>query len=109
MKKLSLLISMLVAVSLTACAVVPAGPGYRSNRVAIAPILPSLVVLGIEPYYLYSGYHYHYTNNRWLYSQSRSGPWFDLPRNRYPKEIRFKGRNYDRRYDYRGRDYRRHR
>ncbi|MEJ2690404.1 MAG: hypothetical protein P8130_10730 [Deltaproteobacteria bacterium] len=105
-------ISMLIAVSLlTACAVVPAGRGHRSG-VMIAPILPPVVVLETEPYYFYGDFYYHYTNDRWFYSRSRNGPWADLPRDHYPKEVRFKGKNdnrdrgrdNDRRNDDRGRD-----
>ena len=83
------LISALVAVSLlSACAVVPG----RRGGVEMVPLLPPLVVLDVEPYYVQSGYHYHYTNGVWLYSTSRSGPWLDLPRSHYPKEVRYKGK-----------------
>jgi hypothetical protein len=58
----------------------------------VAPALPLVVELGAEPYYYQGGYHYYYDNNRWSYSNSRSGPWTDLPRSHYPKETRFKGR-----------------
>lgn len=69
--------------------------GYHGEAV-IVPALPSVVVLETEPYYFHSGYHYHYQNDRWLYSRSRSGPWVELPRDRYPKEVRFKGRGDER-------------
>ena len=105
-----ILISTLIAVSLlTACEVVPAGHGrerergYRSDEVVIAPILPSIVVLDAEPYYYYSGFTYYYKNDRWFYSRSRNGPWADLPRDRYPRGVKFKGRN-GKRDDYRNRD-----
>lgn len=79
---------LLVAFLLAACAV---RTGYRGEAV-IVPALPSIVVLEEEPYYYHSGYHYHYQNNVWLYSNSRSGPWRELPRDRWPKEVRFKGK-----------------
>lgn len=86
---------MLVAVSLlTGCVVLPGGRDHRSDGFMIAPILPPLVVLDTEPFYFYSGFHYHYTNDRWLYSRSRKGPWAELPRDRYPKDVRFKGRDH---------------
>jgi hypothetical protein len=90
-----ILISMLITVTLlTACAIVPAGQrGHSSGGVMIAPFLPPIVVLGVEPYYYYSDFHYRYTNDRWYYSRSRRGPWAELPRNRYPKEVRFKGKD----------------
>jgi hypothetical protein len=77
---------------LAACAV---GTGYRGETV-IVPALPSIVILEEEPYYYHSGYYYHYQGNHWYYSHSRGGPWSDLPRDRYPKEVRFKHRGDDR-------------
>jgi hypothetical protein len=97
MKRIS--IFMLMAASLlTGCLVAPAGHGHHAEGVVIAPILPSVVVLEAEPYYYYEGFHYHYVDGRWLYSRSRKGPWVDLPRDRYPKEVRYKGKG-------RGRDH----
>ena len=89
-----ILILALLAVSLlAACAIVPAGrSGHGSSGVMIAPVLPSVVVLGIEPFYFYSDFHYHFTNNGWYYSKERRGPWARLPRNRYPKEVRYEGK-----------------
>ncbi|MGA8005096.1 MAG: hypothetical protein WCA17_03270 [Burkholderiales bacterium] len=85
-----LVVAPLAALVLSSCVVVPArhGPGM-----VIAPALPAVVELGVEPYYYQSGYYYYYDNSRWRYSQSRSGPWTDLPRSHYPKETRFKGRD----------------
>jgi hypothetical protein len=109
------LIAMFV---MSACVMVPDGRsvrGVRGRAVVFAPPLPPVVVIDIEPYYYHQGYHYHYDNNRWYYSKSRKGPWKDLPRDRYPKETRFKkkhkdgdrdkgrGRDRDGRYDDRGR------
>ena len=87
-------IAPLAALLLTACMVVPArhGPGL-----VVAPALPLIVELGVEPYYFQHDYFYYYNNNRWSYSNSRSGPWVDLPRDRYPREIRYRDRHDDRR------------
>jgi len=102
-------IAALMALLLSACLVAPAG--HRSARV-IAPPLPVIVELDAEPYYYQSGYYYFYDHNRWRYSDQRSGPWADLPRNRYPKETKFKShdnrRDKDRKDD-RGRNDRRDR
>jgi hypothetical protein len=68
--------------------------GPHGASVAIAPPLPVTVELE-DPYYVYGGYHYYYDNDRWYYSQSRDGRWIDLPRDRYPKEVRFKGKGHD--------------
>jgi hypothetical protein len=72
------------------------GHGHRGSGVVVVPALPSIVVLESEPYYYHSGYHYHYQNDRWFYSTERSGPWVELPRDRYPKETRFKGKGHER-------------
>lgn len=87
--KRMLIVLPLTALLLSACVVAPAD--HRSGMVVV-PTLPVIVELGVEPYYYYSGYHYHYDDNRWRYSNSRSGPWTDLPRSHYPKETRFAGR-----------------
>jgi hypothetical protein len=90
MKK-RLLAACLATTLLTACAVVPVGPPGR-ERMMVVPFLPPLVVLETEPYYFYSGFHYFYRDSHWFYSRSRSGPWVDLPRDHYPREVRFRGR-----------------
>jgi len=80
------------------------GPGRHGSGIVVVPALPLIVELETEPYYYQSGYHYHYRNDRWFYSNSRSGPWAELPRDRYPRETRFKGRGHERdRDDDRGR------
>jgi hypothetical protein len=96
MKKILILTSFAVFL-LAACVVVP-------RHGVVAPYLPPVVVLDVEPYYYYEGFHYHYDRDRWYYSQSRSGPWYDLPRDHYPQELRFKGKGKrhghdDRRHD----------
>jgi hypothetical protein len=90
MKKL--LVAVPFAVFLFAGCVLP-GP---RGPVVVVPALPSVVVLEEEPYYYQSGYHYNYRGDRWYYSNSRNGPWAELPRDRYPNEVRHKGRGYER-------------
>ena len=109
MKKL-LSTALVAAFFLTACAVVPAprhshhGPG----GVVVVPYLPPVVILDVEPYYVQDGFYYHYDRGRWYYARSKRGPWADLPRDHYPKEVRYKGKRDrhdrdrdrdDRRYD----------
>jgi hypothetical protein len=65
-----------------------AWPAQRAGVTIVVPALPLIVELGTEPYYYQQGYHYYYNNQRWSYSQSRTGPWMDLPQSHYPKEIR---------------------
>jgi hypothetical protein len=78
---------MLMSFMLAGCLMAPES---RHREVVLAPPLPPIVVLGDEPYYVSGGYHYHYRNDGWYYSQSRSGPWVELPRDRYPREVKFK-------------------
>ena len=89
-----MLMAGLLAVPLLAGCVV--GPGrYGSGAVVVVPALPSIVVLDTEPYYQHGGYFYYYQGNRWSYSRSRNGPWEELPRDRYPREVKFKGKSDD--------------
>jgi hypothetical protein len=85
----TLVVAPLAAFLLSACVVAPADHG---RGVVLAPALPLIVELDVEPFYYQRGYHYYYSNNSWRYSNSRSGPWTDLPRSHYPRETRFKGR-----------------
>lgn len=84
-KKLALV--PLAALLLAGCVVAP-----RHGAVVIAPALPAIVEIDVEPYYYQRGYYYFYENSRWRYSSSRSGPWIELPRSHYPREIRYKSR-----------------
>lgn len=88
---------LLAALLLPACVVAPApGADY-----VVAPALPVIVELDVVPYY-YGGYYYYYHphDHHWSYSRSRTGPWRELPRDRYPKEIKYK-RDRGRDRDYR--------
>ena len=98
-RKGALALTLVAALSLSACVVAPPG---RGGAVVVAPALPVVVELGFEPFYFYGGFHYFYDNGRWSYSRSRSGPWAELPRSHYPRETRFRGRD-DRRDGYRDR------
>ncbi|MEI6210243.1 MAG: hypothetical protein WCR06_01330 [bacterium] len=88
MRNKRILLAGLLAPLLIAGCLVSRGP--RGEGITIVPILPALVVLDAEPYYVHEGYHYHYRNGGWFYAQSRSGPWVSLPRDHYPKEVRFR-------------------
>src|SRR5512141_1830726 len=85
-----LLVAMFAAFMLTACVISPGPGGYG---VEVAPPLPEIVVLGSEPYYYQSGYHYFYQNDRWQYSRERNGPRMDLPRSHWPREVRHRDRD----------------
>jgi len=95
-----LIAAPVTALLISACVVVPTDP-YGGT--VIAPPLPVVVELGADPYYYQSGYYYYYDNQHWRYSNSRNGPWVDLPRSHYPRETRFRGRG-DRRDEDQGRD-----
>lgn len=67
--------------------------GHGGSGVAVVPPLPAIVELDLEPFFFHSGYVYRYhDDNHWTYSPSRNGPWRDLPRGHYPKELRWKGK-----------------
>ena len=85
--------SVYAALLLTACIVTPA---HRGSGMVVVPALPVVVEIGAEPYYYQDGYHYYYNNNRWSYSNSRSGPWTDLPKSHYPKEVKHRDDGHDR-------------
>lgn len=82
--------ALLAALLPTACYVVPAdrGPDY-----VVAPALPVIVELDVEPYYYHGGYYYYYHDHNWSYSHAKKGPWKALPRDRYPREVRHRGRD----------------
>jgi hypothetical protein len=88
--KRTVLIGLLVPFVVAGCLMVPGPRGGVSLVPILPPILPPVVVLGPEPYYAQDGFYYYYQNNGWSYSHSRGGPWVDLPRDRYPKEVKFK-------------------
>lgn len=92
-KPLHVILDLIVAVFLCMSCAVSFGPHGAS--IAIAPPLPLSVEL-VDPYYVHGGYHYYYHSDRWYYSQSGGGPWIDLPRDRYPREVRYKGKSYER-------------
>lgn len=86
----TLLAALFAALLPAACYVVPAD---RRDDYVVAPALPVIVELGVEPYYFHGGFYYFYDHEHWRYSRDRAGPWRDLPRDRYPREIRFRDRD----------------
>jgi len=87
--KTTMLAVGLLLMMVVGCLIVP---GPRGRPEILAPPLPSVVWLETEPYYVNGGYTYYYRNNNWYYSHQRSGPWVELPRDRYPKETRYRDR-----------------
>ena len=67
-----------------------ASVGPHGAQVAIAPPLPPLVELA-TPYYAHAGYRYYYNANRWYYAPSKNERWIVLPKDRWPREVRFHG------------------
>jgi len=67
--------------------------GRPGGGVEIIPVLPAIVEVDMDSHYEYNGYHYFYTNDRWYYSNSRDGSRSELPRSRWPREIRRRGGN----------------
>ena len=66
------------------------GPG--GVGITVVPALPVVVELQDDPYFYQSGYYYYYQDDRWSYASHKSGPWVELPRDRYPREVRYSGR-----------------
>lgn len=91
MKSLFLIV-IFALITVSACVVAPGPAGHGG---AIVAPLPVVVELGIDNLYYQGGYYYFYQQRNWRYSKSRSGPWTDLPRSHWPKEIKYKGRRDD--------------
>jgi hypothetical protein len=62
--------------------------GRHGEHLVIVPALPEIVDVDADQYYVQNGYYYRYQGNIWVYSQSREGPWSELPRSHYPKKVR---------------------
>ena len=75
----------LATMMLSGCLMAPYPP---DGSVMMAPPLPAVVWLDRGPYYYNGGYTYYYHNSSWNYSNHRGGPWRELPRDRYPREVR---------------------
>ena len=99
-----LIVVPFTALMLSACIV---APDHYSRGVVVAPALPVVVELDVEPYYYQRGYYYYYDHDNWRYSNAKTGPWTNLPRSHYPRETRFKdqygNRGRGNGYDNRGR------
>jgi hypothetical protein len=91
MKK-AVIVALVSAFLVTGCAIGFLG-GHRGGSLIIVPALPVTVELDADQYYYQNGYYYHYDGNVWFYSQRREGPWLDLPRSHYPREVHY--RNHD--------------
>src|SRR5512142_169967 len=97
MKKMLILSSLVVALALSGCVAYVEPTGYDPTpSVVYAPALPNEVILESRPFYSYGGYTYYYDSghNYWLYSNSRRGPWYQLPRSHYPRRYQYKGKWY---------------
>jgi hypothetical protein len=94
---------LISAFLVTGCAI---GFG-RHGEVVVVPALPVTVEVDADQYYYQNGYYYHYNGSVWYYSERREGPWRDLPRSHYPKEVRYRGQN-NRDHDNRDQDNRDH-
>lgn len=89
MKK-DVILAFAAAFLLGGCAVGFLG-GSDGNSMIIVPMLPVTVEIDADQPYYQNGYYYEYQGNIWLYSDARKGPWRQLPRSHYPKEVRYKG------------------
>ncbi len=88
--KTAVLMTGLATMMLSGCLMVPYPP---DGTLMVAPPLPAIVWLDTGPYYYSEGYTYYYHNSSWNYSNHRGGPWRELPRDRYPREVRHRDRD----------------
>jgi hypothetical protein len=91
MKK-TVIVALISAFLVTGCTVGFMG-GRHGGSMVIVPALPETVELDADQYYSQNGYYYRYQGNVWVYSESREGPWVDLPRSHYPKQVRYRGQD----------------
>src|SRR5690349_3236345 len=85
--KLTAVGALLASALMGGCVVAP-GPDYSED---VAPPLPAVVDLDEGNYYYYGHHHYRYDGDRWHWANDRGGPWRDLPRDRWPREVRHEG------------------
>ena len=86
---------LISAVLIAGCAI-----GFRERRhhgegLIIVPALPIIVELAADRYYYQNGFYYRYEGDVWFYSESKHGPWYRLPEDRYPREVHFRGHDRD--------------
>lgn len=94
----SVMLFLLMEFQSTAMAMGRPGGESDVSIVVTVPALPSVVVMERDPYYQHQGYYYYYKQDQWYYSKSKRGPWRDLPRSRYAKEVKYKGKHW--KYDH---------
>ena len=63
----------------------------RHGDLVIVPTLPTTIEIEADQPYYQDGYYYSYRNEVWFYSSSQGGPWNRLPRDHYPREVRYRG------------------
>jgi hypothetical protein len=87
----AVILAVISAFMIGGCAIGISGHHHGGEAVVIVPALPETVELDADQGYYQNGYYYRYQGNVWVYSQSREGPWSDLPRTHYPKQVRARG------------------
>ena len=68
--------------------------GRINVSVVLVPPLPVVVELDAGNHYYQNGYYYYHRGDVWQYSKYRHGPWRHLPRDRYPREVRYKNHDH---------------
>ena len=90
-------IVVIMAFLLAGCVIAQSPGGYG---VEPAPALPAVIELDASPYYFHGGFYYFFHDNRWDYARTRNGPWRELPRSGWPREIRHRDEHQEREYRY---------
>lgn len=85
------MLGVLISAFLIASCMIGVRGGRHGDHLVIVPALPAIVEIDADQYYSQNGYYYRYQGNVWVYSQSREGPWAELPRSHYPREVRYRG------------------
>lgn len=94
----AVLVGLIAAFLLSGCAIGFLG-GRHGEGMVIVPALPIMIEIDADQPYYQNGYYYSYRNNVWFYSASNRGPWAELPRDRYPREVHLRGHNEGNRRD----------
>ncbi len=51
----------------------------------IVPPLPPVVIVPDRHLYFYGGFYYYHWSNGWYWSREQRGPWYVVPRDRWPR------------------------
>jgi hypothetical protein len=53
-------------------------------NIAAPKQLPPVALIEGRPFYFFEGMYYYRWEEKWFYTNSKKGPWFELSEDRYP-------------------------